>query len=133
MQSGIEAGKTFTARTDSVNAIKRRAMWNLCKFLLFVPLTLLPQVCLAQPNDKCRYIKDEQQRVKFVCDDDGKFPRYRQPQPDSEFRGYNCTDDCSGHKAGYNWALKKGITDPEQCGGRSMSFVEGCRAAAMER
>src|SRR3989344_1716191 len=24
------------------------------------------------------------------------------------FHGYDCTDDCSGHEAGYNWAEDKG-------------------------
>lgn len=48
------------------------------------------------------------------------------------FEGYDCTVDCSGHEAGYNWAADNGITDPEDCGGRSWSFIEGCRAYAGE-
>ena len=44
------------------------------------------------------------------------------------FHGENCTQDCSGHKAGYEWARKKHITTKEQCGGKSNSFVEGCRS-----
>jgi len=27
------------------------------------------------------------------------------------FKGYQCTQNCSGHKAGYEWAMKKGIDD----------------------
>lgn len=50
-----------------------------------------------------------------------------------EFHGKPCTQDCSGHKAGYAWAQDKGITDPSACGGTSQSFIEGCEAAAMER
>ena len=46
--------------------------------------------------------------------------------------GRGCTDDCSGHQAGYEWAERKGIADPEDCGGRSWSFIEGCRAYAKE-
>lgn len=46
----------------------------------------------------------------------------------AEFMGYTCTKDCSGHKAGYEWAKKKNLTDPADCRGRSNSFVEGCRA-----
>jgi hypothetical protein len=38
------------------------------------------------------------------------------------FKGYQCTQDCSGHIAGYKWAMRKGIT------GKSRSFVEGCYA-----
>jgi hypothetical protein len=43
------------------------------------------------------------------------------------FGGYECTDDCSGHKAGYEWAEAKGITREEDCTGNSNSFIEGCR------
>lgn len=46
------------------------------------------------------------------------------------FHGYTCTDDCSGHEAGYNWAQEKGITDPDDCRGKSISFIEGCKAYA---
>jgi len=42
------------------------------------------------------------------------------------FRGYKCTEDCSGHIAGYNWAIEKSLTSPNQCSGRSNSFIEGC-------
>ncbi len=48
------------------------------------------------------------------------------------FHGYTCTQDCSGHEAGYNWAENKGITDPDDCGGNSNSFIEGCRSYAEE-
>jgi hypothetical protein len=49
------------------------------------------------------------------------------------FKGFNCKDDCSGHRAGYSWAMRKGITDTSQCGGNSQSFYEGCLAYAMGR
>ena len=48
------------------------------------------------------------------------------------FQGYECTVDCSGHEAGYEWANRNGITDPGDCGGNSQSFVEGCQAFAEE-
>ena len=50
------------------------------------------------------------------------------------FGGYECTVDCSGHKAGYEWAESKGITDEDQCEGildtapNRTSFYEGCMA-----
>lgn len=50
-----------------------------------------------------------------------------------EFHGTRCTQDCSGHRAGYAWAARKGITEPEECGGNSRSFREGCRAYAEEQ
>lgn len=46
------------------------------------------------------------------------------------FGPYVCTQDCSGHEAGYRWAERRSITDPRQCGGRSQSFIEGCMAYA---
>lgn len=48
------------------------------------------------------------------------------------FGGYPCTVDCSGHEAGYDWALENGISDGSQCSGNSNSFIEGCMAAAEE-
>ena len=45
---------------------------------------------------------------------------------------WECTDDCSGHEAGYEWAADKGISDPSDCGGNSESFIEGCEAYANE-
>lgn len=49
-----------------------------------------------------------------------------------EFHGSPCTSDCSGHEAGYNWAQDHDITDPDDCGGNSDSFIEGCRSYAEE-
>lgn len=49
-----------------------------------------------------------------------------------DFHGYYCTADCSGHRAGYEWAARRGITMPEQCNGYSRSFIEGCIAWASE-
>ena len=49
-----------------------------------------------------------------------------------EFGGQGCTVDCGGHEAGYAWAEEKGITDPDNCGGKSWSFIEGCQAYAKE-
>lgn len=45
-----------------------------------------------------------------------------------EFHGYTCTDDCSGHQAGYDWAEENNITDVSKCNGNSRSFDEGCQA-----
>ena len=42
------------------------------------------------------------------------------------FNGYECTEDCSGHEAGYNWAEENGIYDEYECDGNSNSFNEGC-------
>ena len=45
---------------------------------------------------------------------------------------WECTSDCSGHDAGYEWASENGITNPSDCGGKSASFIEGCEAYANE-
>ena len=38
----------------------------------------------------------------------------------SQYSGqYGCTEDCSGHEAGYAWAEAKGIDDPGDCCGTS--------------
>ena len=61
---------------------------------------------------------------------DGKdsIPMPIQNQEYKTFSGYECTSDCSGHEAGYEWAEDKGITDIDDCGGNSNSFIEGCEA-----
>lgn len=54
---------------------------------------------------------------------------------DSEmtFKGNPCTVDCAGHEAGYEWAKQHDITDPDDCGGKSQSFIEGCVSYAEEQ
>ncbi len=44
----------------------------------------------------------------------------------------DCTEDCSGHDAGWEWAKQHKIYDPDNCGGDSESFIEGCKAYAEE-
>lgn len=45
----------------------------------------------------------------------------------------NCTDDCSGHEAGYRWAEDNDIMDRDDCDGRSNSFNEGCEQYVEEQ
>lgn len=48
---------------------------------------------------------------------------------DRTFGDFDCTDDCSGHAAGYNWAQQHSIEDEGNCPeGNSQSFHEGCIA-----
>jgi hypothetical protein len=51
---------------------------------------------------------------------------------DNTFRGYDCTEDCSGHEAGYAWAEDNGVSDEYDCDGNSNSFNEGCMAYVQE-
>jgi len=48
------------------------------------------------------------------------------------FHGYDCSDDCSGHEAGYEWAEENEITDEDNCDGKSDSFIEGCKIFVRE-
>ena len=44
----------------------------------------------------------------------------------TSFWDYKCTQDCSWHIAGYNWAKKKSIEEPIDCWWKSNSFIEWC-------
>jgi hypothetical protein len=49
------------------------------------------------------------------------------------FDGFQCSVDCSGHEAGYNWAEEHDIDDEDDCetagdNSNSPSFGEGCKA-----
>jgi len=45
------------------------------------------------------------------------------------FGGYECTDDCVGHAAGYRWAEATEMTDASNCPENSSDeFYEGCLA-----
>lgn len=46
---------------------------------------------------------------------------------------YVCTQDCSGHEAGFAWGQENDIEDESDCGGNSQSFIEGCEAFAQAR
>ncbi|MER8662128.1 hypothetical protein NKH34_13410 [Mesorhizobium sp. M1148] len=43
------------------------------------------------------------------------------------FGGNDCTEDCSGHKAGYDWAEQNQISNDSDCSSNSQSFNEGCQ------
>jgi len=44
------------------------------------------------------------------------------------FGGYDCSGDCSAHKAGYEWAAGKIVTDETECGPGFSAFEEGCKS-----
>ena len=46
--------------------------------------------------------------------------------------GSDCTQDCSGHEAGFEWAKENNIDNPTICDGYSQSFIEGCETYARE-
>jgi hypothetical protein len=41
------------------------------------------------------------------------------------FMGHTCTKDCSGHAAGYNYALQKGLKAPTKTPSKSFDFGTG--------
>lgn len=43
------------------------------------------------------------------------------------FRGSRCTADCSGHRAGYEWAKSSNIYREKECANQSKSFTNGCK------
>ena len=51
----------------------------------------------------------------------------------STFSDYPCTIDCSGHETGYEWAEENSIDDPDDCVGKSNSFIEGCESYVEEQ
>lgn len=44
------------------------------------------------------------------------------------FGGFDCKSDCSGHIAGWGWAISEGVSDEDECPTSSESFYEGCLA-----
>ncbi len=48
------------------------------------------------------------------------------------FKGYKCEEDCSGHEAGYDWAIANDIRSYSDCVSRSLSFSEGCNSYVLE-
>ena len=59
-------------------------------------------------------------------------PRLSDVPPDQaprlEFMDHPCTEDCSGHVAGWEWAAKRSATRVAECySSNSESFSEGCR------
>lgn len=91
------------------------------KWLLALISFLVLAACTTEPDPQ--YIKESFKNGKSI---EVKVDRSLTRD------NWECTDDCSGHDAGYAWAEKNGITDPAYCGGKSKSFIEGCEAYANE-
>lgn len=47
-------------------------------------------------------------------------------------RTWDCSEDCSGHIAGWEWADRNAVTEPEECRNHSRSFEEGCRTSVAQ-
>ncbi len=54
--------------------------------------------------------------------------------PAMTFGGYPCpAADCAEDKAGYQWAARNRIRDPDDCTGTTAAFIEGCRVYAQQQ
>lgn len=71
----------------------------------------------------------------YGADEDGTGadPRAVDASDVEDSGNYVCTQDCSGHEAGFAWGQAQDITDASDCSGNSQSFIEGCEAFAQER
>ena len=83
------------------------------------PVRLLANVTRAENG---RDVPNEKQASKTTA-----------PKPVAKFGGYPCSSDCSDDKAGYAWAQRNGISDPDSCTGMTGGFIEGCRVYAREK
>lgn len=45
---------------------------------------------------------------------------------------FDCTDDCSGHEAGFEWAKENDIDERGDCESYNQSFIEGCETYVNE-
>lgn len=86
----------------------------------------------SEPCDMdCEYYKTHQPDREPAPTDyngDGTITRDEAEDNPDVSNGYDCTSDCSGHQAGYEWARTNNICDPNYSGGKSQSFNEGVRA-----
>lgn len=82
-------------------------------------------------------IQKEDAMADYITDHSDEIQKQEESQLETEtyqdsFGSTDCTYDCSGHDAGFAWAASHGITDPLECSGKSLSFVEGCEAYTQE-
>lgn len=121
-----------------------------------VVLALIFVLCAAacdagngEYSEEASYAGDDAAEVAEEAASDAKQATYEEYGADSDGTGadvsnvdaydvedngnYVCTQNCSGHEAGFEWAQENDISDASDCGGNSQSFIEGCEAFAEER
>jgi hypothetical protein len=90
---------------------------------------LLLAVALALPSCGSDSYADAE-----VVDEDVAYEAAAESLEDQTFEDVGgtgeCTEDCGGHNAGFEWAREHDVTDASECGGNSRSFEEGCEAYA---
>jgi hypothetical protein len=60
-------------------------------------------------------------------------PARKTEAPALTFGGYPCPGGCAEDKAGYAWAARNRIHDPDDCTGTTAPFIEGCRVYAEQQ
>jgi hypothetical protein len=115
--------------------VRKVCLWTLVAHgvtVLVVLLTVTGCERSQEPRQSAALSAEDTEPVLHVREAPPESPSY-DGTGSRTFMGYECTQDCSGHEAGYRWAEDHGIDDPYDCGGNSQSFIEGCRAYAGER
>lgn len=102
---------------------------NRAVMITLLPLILVLAGCGSSEPETYEYDETESGGVAYDDVDQGQDSF---ASTGLTFGGYPCTQDCSGHEAGYDWAAENGIDDPYDCGGNSQSFIEGCMVYAEE-
>lgn len=93
-------------------------------FIKIPPDEINQGIQYAKENDVrdiaiCEYKFDDNDIAMESCEEYVKSKYY--------FNEYKCTNDCSGHYAGYEWAEDNNINSEDDCFGNSQSFIEGCK------
>src|SRR5690349_21829270 len=104
---------------------------------LRIALCLMAALSLFACDQSDHKPSDEQGDGNSTVDDPSKFVTRAEEQLEDQsyedVRGTDdCTDDCSGHNAGWEWAKQNDIAEANGCSGDSDSFVEGCTAYTEE-
>lgn len=107
--------------------------WATWIFIIAGLLYVVKYQYAAQPPVQLPSGRVELQQDRAVPYDDAALPP-EPPKPLPTFGGYPCrTSDCAEDKAGYRWAEENGITNPDDCMGKTGAFIEGCRVYARQR
>jgi hypothetical protein len=96
---------------------------------LIFALTVVTQQALSKGSDQYSMIRKMRITIQYSME-----PKILLGEsvgneaPFLTFMDKICTEDCSGHVAGWKWAAKHSVTKVDQCGDpKSESFFQGCQ------
>ena len=105
--------------------------WVILAIFVFGAIAL--NIFLAKRQEVVRAEKDAACKVSPVCQDGlATTNSIAEDIPIQSttgrlyFKGKLCSDNCSGHMAGYRWAKIRNISNRGRCIVNSESFTEGC-------